>query len=109
MNELDISKYTDIAQRRKWWIIIPLLLTLLAGLSYALIAPKVYEAETLILVIPQKVPQSYVRSIVSVSMEDRLRTITLGSLGSVFGVLVATKGLDKTLRFFTEFVSRIGG
>jgi len=76
MNELDISKYTDIAQRRKWWIIIPFLLTLLAGLSYALIAPKVYEAETLILVIPQKVPQSYVRSIVSVSMEDRLRTIT---------------------------------
>lgn len=73
---LNVTKYVDMALRRKWWIIIPFLLVLLGGLTYALIAPKVYEASTLILVIPQRVPQNYVRSIVTVSMEDRLRTIT---------------------------------
>ena len=75
-NTLDITKYIDMAIRRKWWIIIPFLLSLLGGLTYALKAPKIYEAETLILVQPQRVPQEYVRSVVSTSVEDRLRTIT---------------------------------
>jgi len=76
MNKVDLTKYIDVVIRRKWWVLIPFLLVLLAGLTYALVAPKVYEAKTLILVIPQRVPQDYVRSIVTVSMEDRLRTIT---------------------------------
>ena len=76
MDNLDLTKYIDMALRRKWWIIIPFLLTILAGLTYALNARKVYQAETLILVQPQKVPQNFVRSIVSTSIEDRLRTIT---------------------------------
>ncbi|RLC31789.1 MAG: protein GumC [Deltaproteobacteria bacterium] len=76
MDVTDITQYLDMAQRRKWWIIIPFLLTLLAGLAYALMAPKVYRAETLILVQSPKVPQDYVRSIISTSAEDRLRTIT---------------------------------
>ena len=73
---LDLTKYIDMAIRRKWWIIIPFLLTLLGGLTYALRAPKIYEAQTLILVQPQKVPEEYVRSVVSTSVEDRLQTIT---------------------------------
>jgi len=76
MQPFELEKYKEIAFRRKWWIIIPFLVTLLGGLAYALQAPKIYEAETLILVQPQKVPQDYVRSIVSIETEDRLRTIT---------------------------------
>jgi protein tyrosine kinase modulator len=76
MDNFDLTKYIDMALRRKWWIILPFLVTMLAGLAYALMAPKVYEAETLILVQPQRVPQNYVRSIVSTSVEDRLRTIS---------------------------------
>ncbi len=75
MDTHDIAKYLDIAQRRKYWIIIPFLVSILAGLSYTLIAPKVYEAQTLILVQSQSVPQDFVRSIVSDGIEDRLRTI----------------------------------
>ena len=73
---LDLTKYIDMALRRKWWIIIPFLISLLGGLTYALRAPKIYQAETLILVQPQRVPEEYVRSVVSTSVEDRLRTIT---------------------------------
>lgn len=75
MEAFDLTKYQDIALRRKYWIIIPFLLTVLAGLCYFILTPKVYEAETLILVQPQRVPEEYVRSIVSASTEDRLRTI----------------------------------
>lgn len=76
MDTSEITKYLDIAQRRKYWIIIPFLLTILGGLAYTLIAPKVYEAQTLILVQSQSVPQDFVRSIVTDAIEDRLRTIT---------------------------------
>jgi len=76
MNPNDITQYFDIANRRKWNIILPFLITLLVGLAYFLNTPKIYEAQTLILVQSQRVPQDFVRTIVSTTVEDRLRTIT---------------------------------
>lgn len=76
MNPTEITRYIDLAKRRKWWVTIPFLLSLLGGLAYLLFAPKIYEAETLILVQSQKVPEDFVRSIVTTGLEDRLRTIT---------------------------------
>ena len=76
MDPSEITKYKDMALRRKYLIIIPFLLSVLAGLGYFLIAPRIYEAETLILVQPQSVPEQYVLSIVSRSVEDRLRMIS---------------------------------
>ncbi len=76
MNGLDLRKYQRIAGKRKWWIVVPFLATCLGGLTYGLITPKVYEARTLILVQPQRVPQDFVRSIVSEGVDERLRTIS---------------------------------
>jgi polysaccharide chain length determinant protein (PEP-CTERM system associated) len=76
MDNFDLTKYIDMARRRKWWFIIPFLVTILGGLAFVLLAPKVYQAETLILVQPQSVPQDIVTPIVSTGVEDRLRTIT---------------------------------
>ena len=76
MDNFDFTKYLDMAVRRKWWIIIPFLVVLLGGLTFCLICPKIYEAKTLILVQPQKVPEEYVRNIISTTVEDRLRTIS---------------------------------
>ena len=76
MQALEIDKYKDIAIRRIWWIIIPFLISILIGIGWSLRLPKVYRASTLILVQPQKVPESYVRGIVSLGIEDRVRTIT---------------------------------
>jgi len=76
MEPSDITKYVDMAAKRKWWIIIPFLLTILAGLTFLLAIPKVYEAETLILVQAQKVPENFVRSIVTDTVGNRVRTIT---------------------------------
>ena len=76
MEDFDLKKYLDIVVRRKWWIIIPFLLSILGGLTFALVVPRIYKAETLILVQPQKVPEDYVRTIDSAGVEARLRTIT---------------------------------
>jgi len=76
MEGFDITKYINIALKRRYWIIVPFLVTVLVGLAYSLKIPKIYEARTLILVQPQRVPQNFVQSIVSESVEDRLRTIT---------------------------------
>ena len=76
MQNLEIQKYTEIVLRRKYWIIIPVLLSILGGMVYFLQAPKVYEAVTLILVQPQRVPGSYVRPITEGTVEDRLKTIS---------------------------------
>src|SRR6478672_4915641 len=46
-----------------------------AGFGISLRIPNEYRSETLILVIPQRVPESYVHSTVTMRIEDRLRSI----------------------------------
>jgi polysaccharide chain length determinant protein (PEP-CTERM system associated) len=75
MDSFDLKKYLDMARRRIYWIVIPFLVVLLGGFYYILHTAKVYQASTLILVQAQKVPENYVRSIVSSDINDRLRTI----------------------------------
>ena len=76
MDTNEITKWLDTAKRRKYWIIIPFLVTILGGLVYGLITPRQYEAETLILVQPQSVPEAFVQSIVSEGIDERLKTIS---------------------------------
>ena len=59
----------EIILRRRWYLIIPFCLTMLAGIFYAVWAPKIYEASTLILIEPQRVSENYVQSIVAVDPE----------------------------------------
>src|ERR1044072_3794900 len=46
-----------------------------AGFGVSLRIPNEYRSETVILVIPQRVPESYVHSTVTMRIEDRLRSI----------------------------------
>ena len=74
--KLEIGPYFDIALRRKWWVVICFVLAILVGFAYFEVSPEIYEASTLILVEPQKVPTSYVSPVVSDTVEKRLQTIT---------------------------------
>jgi polysaccharide chain length determinant protein (PEP-CTERM system associated) len=65
-----------VAWRRRWWILIPFVVVALATFGYARWLPDLYRSETLILIIPQRVPESYVRSTVTTRIEDRLRSIS---------------------------------
>ena len=64
-----------IGWRRKWLILIPtvVIATVAIGVTYSL--PDQYRSETAILVVPQRVPENYVRSTVTTKIEDRLRSI----------------------------------
>ena len=66
----------QVARRRKWLIILPTLLIGAIGAAIVALLPNVYRSETLILVVPQRVPESYVRSTVTARIEDRLQSIS---------------------------------
>ncbi len=72
---LTIDEYLEIALRRMWYIIIPLILALGVAGVYAKISTRTYLASTTILVTPQEVPVDYVRPTVTSRIEDRIRSI----------------------------------
>jgi len=61
--------------RRKWWVLVPLVL--IAGTTAAVsrVLPNRYRSETTILVVPQQIPEDYVQPTVTVRLEDRLASI----------------------------------
>ena len=64
-----------IAWRRRWQIIVPFLLVAGGAIRYSQTLPDRYRSETVILIVPQRVPESYVHSTVTSRIEDRLRSI----------------------------------
>jgi polysaccharide chain length determinant protein (PEP-CTERM system associated) len=69
---------TDALQvigRRIWILLLPLAVISAATAIIARLLPDKYKSETLILVVPQQVPESYVRSTITTRIEDRLQSI----------------------------------
>lgn len=64
-----------IVLRRKWLILLPLVLVSAATVVFTRGLPDDYRSETTILVVPQRVPESYVRSTVTTRIEDRLQSL----------------------------------
>ena len=62
-------------RRGKWLVIVPFLLTTMATVLVSAMLPDRYRSETLVLVVPQGVPESFVRSTVTTRLDDRLRSI----------------------------------
>lgn len=67
--------FLRIAWRRKWLILLPLVIVSIAAALITRRLPDVYRSETTILVVPQRVPESYVRSTVTDRIEDRLKSM----------------------------------
>jgi polysaccharide chain length determinant protein (PEP-CTERM system associated) len=74
-NALDIRYYVELVLRYRWFIIIAPCITIIAGIYLALTLAKVYQAETLIFVEPQRVPDKYVQSLVSGDLDSRIHNI----------------------------------
>ena len=72
---LEPADYIDILLRRKWIILICLMVGLGgAGVTFKT-APRIYESSTLIMVESQKVPMDVVRPVVVDTIAERLATI----------------------------------
>jgi len=73
--QLQLQQYIDLFLRNKWLITLPFILITLGSFIFALAIPNIYQASTTILVVPQKVPENYVRSTVPAAVADRLQTL----------------------------------
>ena len=65
----------NLVIKRRWIIIIPFCLSMLIGIYKAFTLPRIYSATTLILVEPQRVPNDYVRPVVSTDIGSRISSI----------------------------------
>ncbi len=73
---LSLEHYARLILHRKWLVLS--VFGLIAGGTafYAQSLPNIYRSETLILVDPQKVPESYVKSTVTGDIRNRLGTLS---------------------------------
>ena len=65
-----------ILRQRIWWLLLPFAILSAGAAVIARLMPNLYRSETLVLVVPQRVPESYVRSTVTTRIEDRLQSIS---------------------------------
>jgi polysaccharide chain length determinant protein (PEP-CTERM system associated) len=70
------SDFVAMFWRRKWLIVLPLTIVSVGTFFFARSLQNRYRAETLILVVPQRVPENYVKATVTSRIEDRLNSIS---------------------------------
>ena len=78
-----LDPYINLIFKRRWLIIIPFCLAMIVGIYLAITLPKVYQASTLIMIEPQTVPSSFVRTIISTDVDSRITTIQLRTAAGV--------------------------
>ena len=66
----------SLAWRRRWLIVTPLVVCTMAGLIISASLPDVYQSDMLIQVVPQRIPDSFVRPTVTIKTEDRIEAVT---------------------------------
>jgi polysaccharide chain length determinant protein (PEP-CTERM system associated) len=65
-----------VVLKRRWIVLLPFAVGLAAAPLLARFAPERYRSETLIMVVPQRVPDDYVKPTVTDTIEDRLPSIS---------------------------------
>lgn len=75
LQNLTLKDYLDIANRRKWWIILTGLGVFICTLIVAWTLVPMYSAQTVILVNTSGVPDNYVASVNTGDIADRLTTL----------------------------------
>ena len=67
----------EMVRRRIWLIVIPPAVTLLGAVVYSSTLPNLYQSDMLIAIDPQKVPDTFVRSTVTLATDRRVDAITV--------------------------------
>ncbi len=73
---IKIHYYIGLVFKHRWLLIVPFCIAMAAGMVLTIKLPKIYEASTLILIMPQRVPSNYVQSIVTTDIDSRINTIS---------------------------------
>jgi polysaccharide chain length determinant protein (PEP-CTERM system associated) len=72
---LTVQDYLTILKRRWWIIAIPAIIFPIVGFGITFLVQPQYVSQTLVLVEQQKVPESYVKSVVTEDLSGRLATM----------------------------------
>src|SRR5277367_3965712 len=72
---LTVQDYTTILKRRWWIIAIPAIIFPIVGFGFTYLVQPQYVSQTLVLVEQQKVPESYVKAVVTEDLSGRLATM----------------------------------
>jgi polysaccharide chain length determinant protein (PEP-CTERM system associated) len=72
---LTLQDYTTILKRRWWIIAIPAIIFPIVGFGITYLVQPVYMSRTLVLVEQQKVPESYVKAVVTEDLNGRLASM----------------------------------
>ena len=73
--KLEVADYLQILKRRKWLILIPLVIFPIAAVVWSTFLPPRYTSQTLVLIDRQKVPDEYVKAIVSSDLDSRVASM----------------------------------
>ena len=73
---IKIHYYWGLVLKYRWLLIVPFCIAMAVGMYLTIRLPKIYEASTLILIMPQRVPSNFVQSIVSTDIDSRINTIS---------------------------------
>src|SRR3954466_5955891 len=87
--------YAAMAWRWRWIVVVPTIVAAYAALFVSSHLQDMYKSETLIQVVPQRVPNSYVQSTVTMRTEDRLNALTQQVLSRT-----ALEGLITTMSLY---------
>jgi polysaccharide chain length determinant protein (PEP-CTERM system associated) len=73
--EMTIQDYLELLRRRVWLILSCAFLFLAAGLAICFLLPPQYVSQTLVIVEQQKVPENYVKPVVTEDLNARLASM----------------------------------
>jgi len=79
-----LKKYLDVFFQRKWWIVVPLALSVVGAPFVFDSLPKVYRAITTVLVSPQTLSARVAESTVTGSVEERVASLAVQILSDTF-------------------------
>ena len=94
--------YASMAWRRRWWMVGGLLLGAYAALVVSSRLVDTFQSEMLIQVIPQRVPDSYVQSTVTMRTEERLNALSQQVLSRT-----ALEGLINEMNLYAKERARL--
>jgi polysaccharide chain length determinant protein (PEP-CTERM system associated) len=72
----NLGEIARILRRRAWLLTLPPALGLFIALVVSAFLPNLYQSDMLIAVVPQRVPDSYVRTTVTLRTEERLEALS---------------------------------
>jgi polysaccharide biosynthesis transport protein len=71
----NLNDYLALLVRRRWWVVIPTVMLCGLAVLIALLFPKMYPSQTMILLQPRDVPTEFVKDLVGGDTDERLTAI----------------------------------